>query len=109
MIVNVVAALTESENPSQYLKNIRNRNEDLNVLFGGITYKGGVNLNPPLALSFDTAGGKQKLLSWNTEGILRLIQSIPSKKAEPFKRWLAQVGYERIQEIEDPERTQKRM
>jgi len=45
---------------------------------------------------------------WNTEGIFRLIQSIPSAKAEPFKRWLAKVGYERIQEIEDPELGTKR-
>lgn len=46
---------------------------------------------------------------WNTKGIFRLIQSIPSKKAEPFKQWLAQVGYERIQEIENPELIQERM
>ena len=58
---------------------------------------------PPLALEFPTAGGPQKLLCWHTEGIFRLIQSIPSPKAEPFKRWLAKVGYERVQEIEDPE------
>ena len=45
---------------------------------------------------------------WNTEGIFRLIQSIPSSKAEPFKRWLAKIGYERIQEIEDPEVANKR-
>jgi hypothetical protein len=45
---------------------------------------------------------------WNTEGIFRLIQSIPSPKAEPFKRWLARVGYERVQEIEDPELATKR-
>ena len=49
------------------------------------------------------------MLSWNTEGIFRLIQSMPSPKAEPFKRWLAKVGYERIQEIENPELAQKRM
>ncbi len=48
------------------------------------------------------------LQCWNTEGIFRLIQSIPSPKAEPFKRWLAKVGYERIQEIEDPELATKR-
>jgi hypothetical protein len=59
-------------------------------------------------LEFSTAGGPQKLLCWNTEGIFRLIQSIPSPKAEPFKRWLARVGYERVQEIEDPELATKR-
>ena len=69
--------------------------------------KGG-ELVPPLGLEFDTAGGRQLLQCWNTEGIFRLIQSIPSPKAEPFKRWLARVGYERIQEIEDPELATKR-
>jgi DNA-damage-inducible protein D len=59
--------------------------------------------------SIKTAGGKQKLNCANTEGILRIIQSIPSPKAEPFKRWLAKVGYERIQEIENPELAQARM
>src|SRR5665213_4447087 len=63
---------------------------------------------PPLRLEFATAGGRQLLQCWNTEGIFRLIQSIPSPKAEPFKRWLAKVGYERIQEIEDPELATKR-
>ena len=48
------------------------------------------------------------LQCWNTEGIFRLIQSIPSPKAEPFKRWLAKIGYERVQEIEDPELATKR-
>jgi hypothetical protein len=71
-------------------------------------FKGGGQLAPPLALDFLTAGGPQKLLCWNTEGIFRLIQSIPSPKAEPFKRWLARVGYERVQEIEDPEIATKR-
>ena len=54
-------------------------------------------------LSVKTLGGKQLMNCANTEGIFRIIQSIPSPKAEPFKRWLARVGYERIQEIEDPE------
>ena len=51
----------------------------------------------------------QKLQCWNTEGIFRLIQSIPSPKAEPFKRWLARVGKERIDEIENPELAMGRM
>jgi DNA-damage-inducible protein D len=59
-------------------------------------------------LSILTAGGPQKLNCANTEGLFRVIQSIPSPKAEPFKRWLARVGYERIQEIEDPELATKR-
>jgi methylphosphotriester-DNA--protein-cysteine methyltransferase len=55
-----------------------------------------------------TSGGPQQLNCANTEGLFRIIQSIPSPKAEPFKRWLAKVGYERIQEIEDPELATKR-
>ncbi|MDO8946666.1 MAG: BRO family protein [Desulfocapsaceae bacterium] len=64
---------------------------------------------PPLGLAFTTTGGRQKILCWNTEGIFRLIQSIPSPKAEPFKRWLARVGKERIDEIENPELAMARM
>jgi DNA-damage-inducible protein D len=59
-------------------------------------------------LSVETIGGAQNMLCANTEGIFRIIQSIPSPKAEPFKRWLAKVGYERVQEIEDPELGSKR-
>jgi prophage antirepressor-like protein len=102
IIVDVVSALTESTNPAQYLKNIRNRDDELNSLFQPVK-KGGVQIPPPLALPFSTSGGTQNLLCWHTEGIFRLIQSIPSPKAEPFKRWLAKVGYERVQEIENPE------
>lgn len=109
VINDIVSALTDSKNPTQYLKNMRNRDEELAKLFDQPMVKGGVKIEPPLALGFDTAGGKQKLLCWNTEGVFRLVQSIPSSKAEPFKRWLAKVGYERIQEIENPELAQKRM
>jgi hypothetical protein len=59
-------------------------------------------------LSVETSGGVQRMLCANTEGIFRIIQSIPSSKAEPFKRWLAKVGYERVREIEDPELATKR-
>jgi len=71
--------------------------------------KEGDKLSPPLGLEFETTGGRQMLQCWNTTGILRLIQSIPSKNAEPFKRWLAKVGKERIDEIENPELAQERM
>lgn len=108
VINDVVTALTDSDNPNQYLRNIRNRDEELARLFEPVE-KGVVQIEPPLALSFDTPGGKQKLLSWTTEGVFRLVQSIPNKRAEPFKRWLARVGYERVQEIENPELAQKRM
>ncbi|OGV32505.1 MAG: phage antirepressor protein [Lentisphaerae bacterium GWF2_45_14] len=104
VITDVIAALTDSVNPSGYLKDMRRRDSELGMLF-----KGGGQIATPLALKIETAGGPQKLLCWNTEGLLRLIQSIPSPKAEPFKRWLAKVGYERLQEIEDPEIASKRM
>jgi hypothetical protein len=93
VITDVIKALTDSENAKQYLKNLLNRDEEL--------AKGWVQIEH--SLSINTAGGPQKVLCANTEGIFRIIQSIPSPKAEPFKRWLAKVGYERIQEIENPE------
>jgi DNA-damage-inducible protein D len=103
VITDIVAALTDSASPSGYLKDMRRRDPSLVDAF-----KGGGQIATPLTLEFSTAGGPQKLLCWNTEGIFRLIQSIPSPKAEPFKRWLARVGYERVQEIEDPEIATKR-
>ncbi len=103
VIVDVVAALTDSANPAEYLKKMRMRDPAL-----GEAFKGGGQFVPPLALEVETAGGPQKLQCWHTEGIFRLIQSIPSPKAEPFKRWLAKVGYERVQEIENPELAAKR-
>jgi len=104
VIVDVVAALSDSSAPSSYLKDMRRRDASLSNAF-----KGGGQIAPPLALKVQTSGGSQKVLCWNTPGILRLIQSIPSPKAEPFKRWLSQVGYERLQEIEDPELAAQRM
>jgi len=98
VVIDVVAALTDSANPTDYFNKIRQRDPELAKGYGQIVH--------PLLIP--TAGGPQKLNCANTEGILRLIQSIPSPKAEPFKRWLARVGYERIQEIEDPELATKR-
>lgn len=98
VVTDVIEALTDSTNPKQYLKNMLNRDEEL--------AKGWVQIEHPLLI--DTAGGKQKINCANTEGIFRIIQSIPSPKAEPFKRWLAKVGYERVQEIENPELATKR-
>lgn len=103
VITDVVGALTDSPNPRSYFKDMRRRDPQL-----AEALKGGGNLPPPFGLEFETPGGRQLLLCWNTEGIFRLIQSIPSPKAEPFKRWLARVGYERVQEIEDPELATKR-
>ena len=104
VIADVVAVLTDSANPSDYLKKLRKRDPFLSEAF-----KGGGQIIPPLALKFETAGGPQKLQCWNTTGLLRLVQSIPSPKAEPFKRWLAKVGHERLQEIENPEIAARRM
>ncbi len=81
VITDVVAALTDSADAGDYLKKLRRRDSSLAEVF-----KGGDKLSP-LGLEFDTAGGRQLLQCWNTEGIFRLIQSIPSPKAEPFKRW----------------------
>ena len=93
VVEDVVLALTDSADPKQYIQRMKQRNPELG--------KGWVQIVH--ALSVTTAGGPQNMLCANTEGIFRIIQSIPSPKAEPFKRWLAKVGYERIQEIEDPE------
>ncbi|MBI4847707.1 MAG: Bro-N domain-containing protein [Nitrospirae bacterium] len=98
VINDVIESLTDSNDPAQYFKRLKQRDEELAKL----TDKGGVQFVPPLMIDIETTGGKQKMYCWNTEGIFRLIQSIPSPKAEPFKRWLAKVGYERVQEIEDP-------
>ncbi|MEK7307817.1 MAG: Bro-N domain-containing protein [Nitrospirota bacterium] len=98
VIVDVVAALTDSVQPDGYIKDMRRRDPELS--------KGWMQIATPLLVQ--TAGGPQKLNCANTEGIFRIIQSIPSPKAEPFKRWLARVGYERIKEIEDPELATKR-
>ena len=69
--------------------------------------KGWVQIVPTLVI--DTPGGPQHMRCSNVKGLFRIIQSIPSPKAEPFKRWLAQVGYERVLEIENPELAQERM
>ena len=104
VITDIIAALTDAADPSDYWKKMRRRDPAL-----GLDSHGGGQIVPPLGLAFDTAGGRQKLQCWNTQGIFRLIQSIPSPKAEPFKRWLAKVGKERLDEIENPELAMGRM
>jgi len=104
VVNDVISALTDSNDPSQYFKRMKLRDPQLAEL----TRKGGVQFVPPLFLKISTEGGTQSMYCWNTEGIFRLIQSIPSPKAEPFKRWLAKVGYERVQEIDDPELATRR-
>ena len=92
-IADIVETLTDTSNATDYIKKIRKRDDELSQGWGQIV--------TPLWL--ETEGGRQKVNCANTEGIFRIIQSIPSPKAEPFKRWLAKVGYERVQEIENPE------
>ncbi len=98
VVNDVVFALTDSPNINDYIKKMRKRDDELSKGWGQIV----------TPLSVETPGGHQKLNCANTEGIFRIIQSIPSPKAEPFKKWLAKVGYERMQEIEDPELATKR-
>ena len=98
VVEDVVLALTESRDPKQYIQRMKQRDPELTKGWGQIVP----------SLSVPTDGGPQPMLCANTEGLFRIIQSIPSPKAEPFKRWLAKVGYERIQEIEDPELATKR-
>lgn len=93
VVEDVVAVLTDSKDAKQYIKRMRQRDEEL--------AKGWVQIVPTLVV--DTAGGKQKMGCANAKGLLRIIQSIPSPKAEPFKLWLAQVGSDRLDEIENPE------
>jgi prophage antirepressor-like protein len=96
---DIILALTDSKDPSGYLKDMRRRDEGFAQGWGQIA----------TLLLIDTEGGKQNMSCVSVKGAFRLIQSIPSKKAEPFKQWLAQVGYERVQEIENPELAQERM
>ena len=98
VVEDVVLALIDSRDPKQYIQRMKQRDPQLG--------KGWVQIVH--TLSVPTDGGPQPMLCANTEGLFRIIQSIPSPKAEPFKRWLAKVGYERIQEIEDPELATKR-
>jgi len=93
-IQDIVQILSESKDVKQYIKRMRTRNPELNINWGTIC----------TLVEMTAADGKlRKIQAADTEGILRVIQSIPSPKAEPFKMWLAKVGAERIEEMEDPE------
>ena len=99
-VADVVQALTDSVNVRDYIKKMRKREAELDANWG--------TLCPPLEL-LAPDGKRRQTQCANAEGLLRIIQSIPSPKAEPFKRWLARVGYERLEEIENPELAAKRM
>lgn len=99
-VQDVVEVLTDSTDVRQYIKRLRQRDVSLNFNWGTIC-------TPVEMIAVD--GKKRKIQAANVKGLLRIIQSIPSPKAEPFKQWLAQVGYERMLEIENPELAQERM
>lgn len=95
-VVDIIQVLTDSVSPRQYWGVLKSRENQL--------------LTICLQLKLPSSDGKYYNTDCvNTENAFRLIQSIPSKKAEPFKKWLAKVGYERIQEIENPELAQDRI
>ncbi len=91
-VEDIVRILTDSVNPKDYIKKLRKRDSELSEGWGQIV----------TPLKMETPGGIQKINCADVEGIFRIIQSIPSKKAEPIKKWLAKVGQERVQEMIDP-------
>ena len=99
-VIDVVGALTDSIDPSAYWRKLKQR----------LISEGNETVTNCHRLKMQAADGKMRLTDVaNTKDMLRIIQSIPSPKAEPFKQWLAQVGSERIAEIENPELAQKRI
>ncbi|MCB1107190.1 MAG: Bro-N domain-containing protein [Chlamydiia bacterium] len=100
-VIDIIAVLTESSNPRRYWSDLKiqlSENEGFDQLYEKI-----------VQLKLVASDGKMRETDTaNTETVFRIIQSIPSPKAEPFKRWLAKIGYERVQEIEDPEIATKR-
>ena len=94
-VVDVVEVLTESKDPSGYIKKMRQRDPELAKGWGQIV----------TLLSVQTAGGKQKMNCADIKGIFRIVQTIPSSKAEPLKQWMAQVASERLDQMQDPEKS----
>lgn len=92
-VVDVVEALTDSVNPTDYIKKMKKRDPLLAQGWGQIV----------TPLSIQTSGGKQKVNCADQQGVFRIIQSIPSAKAEPFKQWMAQVASQRLDQMQDPE------
>lgn len=99
-IIDIIETLTDSNNPRRYWSDLKRKlsKEGFNQLYEII-----------VQLKLESSDGKKYVTDCaDTEGLLRIIQSIPSPKAEPFKLWLAKVGYERIEETEDPEKAFER-
>jgi len=97
---DVVGILTGTVNVKDYIKKLRKRDHELNSYWG---------TNCPLVEMTAADGKRRKIRAAHAEALLRIIQSVPSARAEPFKRWLARVGYERLEEIENPELAARRM
>lgn len=93
-VVDIIEALTDSANPTDYLKKLRKRDS----LFGDY-----IGTNCPHVAMITSTGKIRKTLAANTKHVFRIVQSIPSKKAEPFKLWLAEVAKKRLDQIQDPE------
>ena len=93
-IIDIIDVLTDSSDPKQYVKKLRSRDPELSANWGTIC-------TPIQMIAAD--GKMRKIQATNTHGLLRIIQSIPSKKAEPFKQWLAMVGKQRLDEEVDPQ------
>ena len=93
-VVDVVAVLTDSVNPTDYLKKIRKRDPELGIFIG---------TNCPQVAMLTETGKKRMTLAADTQSILRIVQSIPSPNAEPFKQWMAQVASQRLDQMQDPE------
>lgn len=91
-VEDIIKILTDSADPKGYIKKLRKRDNELSEGWGQIV----------TPLKMQTAGGPQKINCADIKGIFRIIQSVPSKKAEPIKQWLAKIGQERIQEMADP-------
>ena len=92
--VDVIEALTESKNPTDYLKKMRKRDDQLGIFIG---------TNCPQVVMVTETGKKRITLAADTQQLLRIIQSVPSVKAEPFKIWMAKVASDRLDQIQDPE------
>ncbi len=92
-VVDVIEVLTDSKNPTDYIKKMKKRDPSLAEGWGQIV----------TPLSVQTAGGKQRVNCATQQGLFRIIQSIPSPKAEPFKIWMAQVASQRLDQMQDPE------
>ena len=95
-VVDIVQVLTDSTNPTDYLKKLRKRDQEVGLFLG---------TNCPQVMMTTLTGKKRLTLAADLQGIFRLIQSIPSKKAEPVKQWLAKLGEQRIDQMIDPELT----